>query len=116
MEKDVIISFENFGFQYTAQAEPTLYDINLKIRKGERVLIAGPSGCGKSTLAHCINGLIPASYEGKTTGKLTVAGQDALSLGLFGLSRIVGTVLQDSDGPLQRNDGRMAGYCQKHPQ
>ena len=98
MEKDVIISFENFGFQYTAQAEPTLYDINLNIRKGEKVLIAGPSGCGKSTLAHCINGLIPASYEGKSTGKLTVAGQDAQALGLFGLSKIVGTVLQDSDG------------------
>ena len=98
MEKDVIISFENFGFQYTAQAEPTLYDINLQIRKGEKVLIAGPSGCGKSTLAHCINGLIPASYEGKSTGRLTVAGQDAQSLGLFGLSKIVGTVLQDSDG------------------
>ena len=98
MEKDVIISFENFGFQYTAQAEPTLFDINLTIRKGEKVLIAGPSGCGKSTLAHCINGLIPASYEGQFTGKLTVAGQDAQTLGLFGLSKIVGTVLQDSDG------------------
>ena len=98
MEKNHIISFENFGFQYTAQAEPTLYDINLNIRKGEKVLIAGPSGCGKSTLAHCINGLIPNSYPGKTTGKLTVGGQDALKLDLFGLSKMVGTVLQDSDG------------------
>ena len=62
------------------------------------MLIAGPSGCGKSTLAHCINGLIPASYEGKISGTLTVAGQDAVKLGLFGLSHIVGTVLQDSDG------------------
>ena len=41
-----IIEFTNFGFQYNAQAEPTLYDINLAIRKGEKVLIAGPSGCG----------------------------------------------------------------------
>ena len=98
MDKEVIISFEDFGFQYTAQAEPTLYDINLTIRKGEKVLIAGPSGCGKSTLAHCINGLVPASYPGKSTGKLTVGGKDALKLGLFGLSKIVGTVLQDSDG------------------
>jgi energy-coupling factor transport system ATP-binding protein len=98
VDKDVIISFENFGFQYTAQAEPTLYDINLNIRRGEKVLIAGPSGCGKSTLAHCINGLIPASYEGTMTGKLTVAGQEAQALGLFGLSKIVGTVLQDADG------------------
>ena len=98
MDHEVIISFENFGFQYTAQAEPTLYDINLKIRKGEKVLIAGPSGCGKSTLAHCINGLAPNSYPGKATGTLTVGGRNALELGLFGLSGIVGTVLQDSDG------------------
>lgn len=98
MDKDVIISFEDFGFQYDAQAEPTLYDINLKIRKGEKVLIAGPSGCGKSTLAHCMNGLVPGSYPGKISGKLTVAGKDAVELGLFGLSKIIGTVLQDSDG------------------
>ena len=98
MDHEVIISFEDFGFQYTAQAEPTLYDINLKIRKGEKVLIAGPSGCGKSTLAHCINGLVPGSYPGKSTGKLLVGGKNALDLGIFGLSDIVGTVLQDSDG------------------
>ena len=98
MEKEAIISFENFGFQYTAQAEPTLFDINLQIHKGEKVLIAGPSGCGKSTLAHCINGLIPNSYPGKITGSLTVGGRDARELGLFGLSKTVGTVLQDSDG------------------
>ena len=98
MDHEVIISFEDFGFQYTAQAEPTLYDINLKIRKGEKVLIAGPSGCGKSTLAHCINGLVPGSYPGKFTGKLLVGGKNALDLGIFGLADIVGTVLQDSDG------------------
>lgn len=98
MNKEPIITFENFGFQYTAQAEPTLYDINLTINKGEKVLIAGPSGCGKSTLAHCINGLIPNSYPGKTTGALTIGGQNALKLDLFGLSKMVGTVLQDSDG------------------
>ena len=97
MEKEPIISFENFGFQYTAQAEPTLYEINLQIHKGEKILIAGPSGCGKSTLAHCINGLVPNSYPGKVTGALTVGGKNAQDLGLFGLSKIVGTVLQDSD-------------------
>ena len=98
MENDIVISFEDFGFQYTAQAEPTLHNINLTIRRGEKVLIAGPSGCGKSTLAHCINGLIPNSYPGKATGKLTIGGKDALKLDLFGLSKMVGIVLQDSDG------------------
>ncbi|MBQ8835352.1 MAG: ABC transporter ATP-binding protein [Oscillospiraceae bacterium] len=98
MENEVVISFEDFGFKYTAQAEPTLYHIDLKIHRGEKILIAGPSGCGKSTLAHCINGLVPNSYPGKATGKLTVGGKDALKLDLFGLSKMVGTVLQDSDG------------------
>ena len=50
-----VLEFKNFGFQYNAQSKPTLYDINLTVRKGEKLLIAGPSGCGKSTLAHCIN-------------------------------------------------------------
>ena len=95
---DIIIQFENFGFKYTAQASPTLYDINLTIRKGEKILIAGPSGCGKSTLAHCINGLVPNSYPGEATGSLLINGQNALKLDLFQLSKTVGTVLQDSDG------------------
>jgi len=98
LEKEIVISFEDFGFKYTAQAEPTLYNINFQVRKGEKVLIAGPSGCGKSTLAHCINGLVPNSYPGETTGKLTICSQNALKLDLFGLSKMVGTVLQDSDG------------------
>ncbi|WP_425277618.1 amino acid ABC transporter ATP-binding protein [Liberibacter crescens] len=34
-----------------------LRDINLKILKSERVVIAGPSGSGKSTLIRCINRL-----------------------------------------------------------
>ena len=93
-----IIEFKNFGFQYDAQAKPTLYDINLSIYPGEKVLIVGPSGSGKSTLASCINGLVPFSYPGKSTGSLTVAGLDAPHSSLFELSRHVGTVLQDPDG------------------
>ena len=93
-----ILQFEHFGFQYNAQAEPTLYDINLTLHKGEKLLIAGPSGCGKSTLAHCINGLIPFSYRGESTGKLTIKGKETKELGIFGISHTVGTVLQDPDG------------------
>ncbi len=32
-----------------------LWDINLTVRPGERVVICGPSGSGKSTLIRCIN-------------------------------------------------------------
>lgn len=95
--QDPIIEFRNFGFKYTSQAEPTLHDINLTVRRGEKVLICGPSGCGKSTLAHCINGLIPASYSGEATGELTINGTSFRDLDIFSLSKTVGTVLQDSD-------------------
>lgn len=93
-----IISFRNFSFQYNAQSEPTLHDINLDIYPGQKILIAGPSGSGKSTIGHCLNGLIPNSYHGEMKGSLIVDGIDAGKASLFDLSQKVGTVLQDSDG------------------
>ncbi len=93
-----VISFQDYGFQYMAQAEPTLRHINLDIYSGEKVLIAGTSGSGKSTIGNCINGLIPFAYPGKSTGKLLVDGKDAEQSSIFELSHTVGTVLQDTDG------------------
>jgi energy-coupling factor transport system ATP-binding protein len=97
MKKQAIIEFEDFTFQYHAQAEPTLWDINLKIYPGEKILIVGPSGSGKSTLGHCLNGLIPFAYKGEITGSLKIKGEDALENDIFQRSKTVGTVLQDSD-------------------
>lgn len=94
---DILIEFNDFGFQYNAQSSPTLYGINLTIRKGEKILIAGPSGCGKSTLVHCLNGLIPFSYKGNMTGSVKLKGRNTKELSLFDISKSVGTVLQDSD-------------------
>lgn len=93
-----IIEFKNFSFKYRSQTEATLHDINLAIYPGEKVLIVGPSGSGKSTLAHCINGLVPFSYNGEITGSYCIKGQDPAKLGIFGLAKLVGTVLQDTDG------------------
>lgn len=44
------IEFKDFSFKYDAQAEPTLKNINLSVKKGEKVLIVGPSGCGLSLI------------------------------------------------------------------
>lgn len=96
--KEPMIVFENFGYKYRTQAEPTVTDINLTIHKGERVIIVGPSGCGKSTLAHCLNGLNPYSYPGDIIGSLKICGHETKTMGIFGLSKYVGTVLQDTDG------------------
>lgn len=93
-----IIEFKNYTFKYRSQAEPTLRDINLSVYPGEKVLIVGPSGSGKSTLAHCINGMVPFSFPGESTGSLSVNGKDPAKTGIFGMSKTVGTVLQDTDG------------------
>lgn len=96
--KNPVIQFENFTFKYRTQKDSTLKNINLTIYEGEKVLIVGPSGSGKSTLAHCINGLVPFSYKGDIEGSLIIKGQLPQKLGIFGMSKLVGTVLQDSDG------------------
>lgn len=48
-----------------------LRDINLSVKKGERIVICGPSGSGKSTLIRCINQL-----EKHQSGSLNVFGQE----------------------------------------
>ncbi|MDF2613896.1 MAG: putative transporter ATP-binding protein [Clostridia bacterium] len=92
-----VIEFDNFSFQYRAQAHPTLNHINLTIYEGEKVLIIGPSGCGKSTLSNCINGLVPFYYEGEISGSLKIKGKETREMSIFELSGQVGTVLQDPD-------------------
>jgi len=92
-----IIEFRDFSFKYRSQKKPTLEHINLVIHKGEKVLIVGPSGSGKSTVARCVNGLAPFSYVGDVHGSLLIGGDPPTKLGIFGLSRLVGTVLQDTD-------------------
>lgn len=93
-----IIEFKDYTFKYRSQVEPSLRDINLRIYPGEKVLIVGPSGSGKSTLSNCINGLVPFSFPGDSSGSLVIDGEDPKQLGIFGMSKIVGTVLQDTDG------------------
>lgn len=95
--KKTIIEFKDFTFRYKTQVNPTLHDINLTIYEGEKVLILGPSGSGKSTLSNCVNGLIPFSEKGEIKGSLKVDGMETQTASLFKLSKIVGTVLQDSD-------------------
>ena len=46
-----------------------LHDINLDVRRGEKVVVLGPSGSGKSTMLRCIN-----SLEDVTGGTITVDG------------------------------------------
>lgn len=91
------IEFSNFSFRYESLDKPTLKNINLRIEKGEKIVIIGPSGSGKSTLGQCLNGLIPHAIKGETSGTLTINGQDTAPFDMHQYTEQVGTVLQDTD-------------------
>ena len=91
------IEFSDFSFRYESLDKPTLKHINLRIEKGEKIVIIGPSGSGKSTLGQCLNGLIPHAIKGEVSGKLYIDGQDSAQLELHHMTEQIGTVLQDTD-------------------
>ena len=55
MSEESIISLKNvnkwFGDFHVLQ------DVNLEVKKKERIVVCGPSGSGKSTMIRCINRL-----------------------------------------------------------
>ena len=68
-------------------------DVNLSIKRGERVVIFGPSGCGKSTLLRIIAGLLPPDY-----GEVWIGGNIASKNGKVIIEprrRNVGMVFQE---------------------
>jgi len=68
-----------------------LTDINLEVRRGERIVLCGPSGSGKSTLIRCINHL--ESYQkGEIRVGGTRLGDDARTIDA--VRREVGMVFQ----------------------
>ena len=64
---DVIIKNLNYKIGYK-----TLFNnLNLKIKRGEKILLSGPSGCGKSTLVKMLMRYIEVDYD-----KINIAGID----------------------------------------
>ncbi len=68
-----------------------LRNINLQVKKGERVVVCGPSGSGKSTMIRCINRL-----EEHDSGKIFVDGHELTSAvkDIDAVRREVGMVFQ----------------------
>jgi len=75
MDNDIAIRFDKLNKWYGGKFH-VLRDIDLAVKRGERIVICGPSGSGKSTLIRCVNGLEP--YQ---EGRLTV---DGVAIGVEG--------------------------------
>ena len=87
---DAIVTFEKVNKWY-GNSFHVLRDIDLSVRRGERIVICGPTGSGKSTLIRCVNAL-----EEYQEGRITV---DGIELGddvkaIEGVRKLVGMVFQ----------------------
>lgn len=95
-----IIEARELTYTYPIGERPAFRDVNLKIEKGEFVIITGPSGCGKTTLCRCFNGLIPHFYGGDLEGEIYVCGLDVKEHPTYEIAQHVGMVLQNPENQL----------------
>lgn len=95
-----VLEFKDYSFTYTGTNRPALQEVNLKIERGEVVIVAGPSGCGKSTLLRSINGLIPHMYTGERKGEVFVDGIDVSKVSIGELAKKVGYVFQNPENQI----------------
>ncbi len=82
------IKFENVSFNF--QEVPILQNVNLTIKKGEKVALVGLSGAGKSTLIHLLLRLYPVK-----SGRILIDGVNIEEIKLTTLRNLFGYVGQE---------------------
>ncbi|MBD5583814.1 MAG: ABC transporter ATP-binding protein [Clostridia bacterium] len=84
------VEFENVCFSYVPDKK-LIENLSLKATAGQRIAIVGPTGCGKTTLIN----LLMRFYD-PVDGKISVDGNDILSVTRNSLRKNYGMVLQDT--------------------
>ncbi|HEX6340203.1 ABC transporter ATP-binding protein [Umezawaea sp.] len=77
--------------RYPGADQPAVDSVSMTIPAGEIVVFVGPSGCGKTTTMRMINRLIEP-----TSGRITIDGEDTLSLDPDRLRRGIGYAIQQA--------------------
>ena len=83
------VKFENVSFEYE-EGSPILENINMDIKKGEKIALVGPTGAGKTTIVN----LISRFYK-VNSGNLYIDGIDINKVTAKSLRKEVGVMLQD---------------------
>ena len=89
-EKLSDIEIKNMSFTYEGAKKATLHNINISIRRGEKIAIVGHNGAGKTTLVKLIMGLYNA-----TEGEIDIDGVNINSYEPRSFHDRFGTVFQD---------------------
>ena len=92
-----LVEAQNITIFYPNNEKPVVKNISFSIDGGECLLLMGPTGSGKSTLLLTIAGAIPHHIPGRVEGSVTVAGKNALEVGMVGLVGDIGLLFQDPE-------------------
>lgn len=88
--EDCTLELKNVGFRYKDSEKYVLKNVNLTIRKGEKLALVGENGAGKTTLIK----LIMRLYD-VTEGEILFGGVDIRKLNVKEYRRKIGAVFQD---------------------
>lgn len=97
---DGTLKLDDVSFSYSPD-KPLIEDLNLDVRKGERIAIVGPTGCGKTTLIN----LLMRFYD-VTDGNIKISGKSIKDITRHSLRQSFGMVLQEtwlSKGTIKEN-------------
>jgi osmoprotectant transport system ATP-binding protein len=87
---NTLVEFRNVTFSLPGASSPILSNLNLKVSRGETLVLLGESGCGKTTTLKLVNRLLlPTSGEVLVEGKATTAWNPIT------LRRHIGYVIQE---------------------
>ena len=84
-----VVAFEHVTKRYGGADAPAVSDLTFTIPAGEICVLVGPSGSGKTTTMKMVNRLIEP-----TSGRITIGGEDVMSLPAVELRRRIGYVIQ----------------------
>lgn len=93
MENEVLLQVKGLSFTYGE--EPVLKEVNLIIRRGERIAVMGSNGAGKSTFFLNLNGVLKPD-----AGEILLCGSKIGKKELNLLRKKVGFVFQDADSQI----------------
>lgn len=83
------IRFEKVSLRYPSSQKPSLSDVDLEIKSGEKIGIVGRSGAGKSSLVSCLFRLV------EVEGKIIIDGIDISKIGLQDLREKISIIPQE---------------------
>ncbi len=92
--EEILLQAENLCYSY-GQDKQVLMDINITVRKGEKLVILGSNGAGKSTCFLNLNGVYRPD-----SGRILYRGKEIGKKDLNELRKNVGIVFQDADNQI----------------